>query len=90
MFFISNTEPLKDRKRMSTKKDLSGIMMTFLFMIVGLALTPTVQEQVTAITGVGGHNLTGAALAIAGLIPLFWVILVVGIGLAAIVVWLRE
>lgn len=73
-----------------TSKDLSGIMMTFLFMVVGLALTPTVVEQVANVTGVGGNNLTGAALAIAGLIPLFWVILIIGIGLAAIVVWLRS
>lgn len=64
-------------------------MMTFLFMVVGLALTPTVVEQVAGVTGVGGNNLTGAALAIAKLIPLFWVILIIGIGLAAIVVWLR-
>ena len=75
---------------MSQKKDLSGIMMTFLFMVVGLALTPTVQEQVTNITGTGGGNLTGPALAIAQLIPLFWVILIVAIGLASIVVWLRQ
>ena len=74
----------------SQKKDLSGIMMTFLFMVVGLALTPTVQEQVNNITGVGSNNLTGAALAIANLIPLFWVILVIAIGLAAIVTWLRQ
>lgn len=73
----------------SAKKDLSGIMMTFLFMVVGLALTPTVVEQVAKVTGVGDYNLTGAALAIAKLIPLFWVILIIGIGLAAIVVWLR-
>ena len=71
-------------------KDLSGIMMTFLFMIVGIALTPTVQEQVTLVTGVGGNNLTGAALAIMALVPLFWVILIIGISLAAIVVWLRN
>lgn len=64
-------------------------MMTFLFMVVGLALTPTVVEQVGNITGVGGDNLTGAALAIAELIPLFWVILIIGISLAAIVTWLR-
>ena len=75
---------------MSQKKDLSGIMMTFLFMVVGLALTPTVQEQVTLITSVGGYNLTGPALAIARLIPLFWIILIVAIGLASIVVWLRQ
>ena len=54
-------------------------MMTFLFMIVGIALTPTVQEQVTLVTGVGGNNLTGAALAIMALVPLFWVILIIGI-----------
>ena len=70
-------------------RNLSGIMMTFLFMVVGLALTPTVVDQVGNITGTGGDNLTGAALAIAELIPLFWVILIIGIGLAAIVAWLK-
>ena len=74
---------------MSEKKDLSGILMTFLFMLIGLALTPTITEQVALVTGVGGNNLTGAALAIANLIPLFWVILILAIGVAAIVVWLR-
>lgn len=73
----------------SDKKDLSGILMTFLFILIGLALTPTITEQVAGVTGVGGFNLTGAALAIANLIPLFWVILVLAIGVAAIVVWLR-
>ena len=73
----------------SEKKDLSGILMTFLFILIGLALTPTITEQVAGVTGVGGNNLTGAALAIARLIPLFWVILVLAIGVAAIVVWLR-
>ncbi len=74
---------------MSEKKDLSGILMTFLFMLIGLALTPTINEQVAGVTGVGGFNLTGAALAIANLIPLFWVILILAIGVASIVVWLR-
>ena len=74
---------------MSEKKDLSGILMTFLFMLIGLALTPTITEQVAGVTGVGGNNLTGAALAIANLIPLFWVILILAIGVASIVVWLR-
>ena len=63
--------------------------MTFLFILIGLALTPTITEQVIGVTGVGGNNLTGAALAIGGLIPLFWIILVLAIGVAAIVVWLR-
>jgi hypothetical protein len=74
---------------MSEKKDLSGILMTFLFMLIGLALTPTITEQVAGVTGVGGNNLTGAALAIADLIPLFWVILILAIGVASIVVWLQ-
>ena len=74
---------------MSEKKDLSGILMTFLFMLIGLALTPTINEQVAGVTGTGGFNLTGAALAIANLIPLFWVILILAIGVASIVVWLR-
>ena len=73
----------------SQKKDLSGILMTFLFMLVGLALTPTITEQVTGITGTGGNNLTGAALALANLIPLFWIIMVLAIGVAAIVAWLK-
>lgn len=71
------------------KKDLSGILMTFLFMLVGLALTPTITEQVAGVTGTGGFNLTGAALAIANLIPLFWVILILAIGVASIVSWLK-
>lgn len=70
-------------------KNLGGILMTFLFMIIGLALTPTVTQQVNVITGVGADNLTGAALAIATLIPLFWIILVLAIGVAAIVSWLK-
>ena len=74
---------------MSEKKDLSGILMTFLFMLIGLALTPTITEQVAGVTGVGGNNLTGAALAIANLIPLFWVILILAIGVASIVIWLK-
>ena len=73
----------------SSKKDLSGILMTFLFIHARLALTPTITEQVAEVTGVGGFNLTGAALAIAELIPLFWIILVLAIGVAAIVSWLK-
>jgi len=58
-------------------------------MVVGLALTPTVQEQVDKVTGAGAGNLTGAALAIAKLIPLFWIILIIAIGVASIVIWLK-
>jgi hypothetical protein len=60
--------------------------MTFLLIIIALSLTPTVQQQVTYVTGTGGDNLTGAARALATLISLFWVILVISIGVAAVYV----
>lgn len=79
---------------MHDKRDMGGIMAIFLLIVVGLALTPTVQEQVILATGVANAtwpgNLSGAAAAIYALVPLFWVILVVGIGLAGIVVWLKS
>ena len=77
----------------SIKRDMSGIMIIFLMIIIGLALTPTVQNLVITGTGVANAtwpgNLTGAARAIFLLDPLFWVILVIGVGLAGIVVWLK-
>ena len=78
---------------MHGKRDMGGIMAIFLLIVVGLALTPTVQEQVLFATGVANAsfpgNLSGAAAAIYRLVPLFWVILVIGIGLAGIVIWLK-
>ena len=66
------------------KQNLSGLFTTFLLIVIALALTPTVQEQVTYITGSGGNNLTGPALALAGLIPMFWVIGILAIGIASV------
>ena len=71
------------------KKNMAGLIAVFLLSIVGLALTPTIQENVTAVTGVGGNNLTGAALAIMALFPLFWVILMIAIPVAYIAIWLK-
>jgi hypothetical protein len=58
--------------------DMGKMFMVFLLLIIGLALTPTVVTQVTTVTGTGVGNLTGAALAMAVLIPLFWVIFLIG------------
>jgi hypothetical protein len=74
---------------MSEKKNMAGLIAVFLLSIVGLALTPTIQENVLAVTGVGANNLTGAALAIMQLFPLFWVILMIAIPVAYIAVWLK-
>lgn len=75
------------------KRDMGGIVVIFLMIVIGLALTPTVQEQVILATGVANAtwpgNLSGASAAIYALIPLFWVILVIGVGLAGIMVWLK-
>lgn len=71
---------------------MSGIIALVLILVVGLALTPTVVElATTAVAGGSGvDNLTGAAAAIISLVPLFWVILMIGVVMAGLVVWLRS
>jgi hypothetical protein len=59
---------------------LPALFMTFLLMVVGLALTPTVAEQATT----AAAGLTGAAAALMDLVPLFWVIIILAIGIAAV------
>lgn len=59
---------------------MGTIFNTFLLMLLGIALTPTIDEQVTDLL----VNLTGAAAAVADLIPLLWIFIVVGIGAAAV------
>jgi len=81
-----------------TKRDMGGLMVLFVMIIIGLALTPTVQESVLGLTsgtynatdGTGAGNVSGAARAIVRLVPLFWIILVLGVGLAGIVIWLKS
>lgn len=75
---------------MAKKFNMGQLMITFLLIVIGLALTPTIQSSVTAVTGSGENNLTGAALAMANLIPLFWVIIIVAIGVAAVYVQFKE
>jgi len=68
------------------KFNMGQLFITFLLIVIGLALTPTIQSSVTAVTGAGEGNLTGAAKAMALLVPLFWVIIIVAIGVAAVYV----
>jgi len=77
---------------MAPKKDLGGLITVFLLSIVGLALTPTVQAQVTSLvgSGLGFGNLTGSAKALMNLFPMFWVILMIAIPVAYIAVWLKD
>ena len=71
---------------------MSGIIALLLILVVGLALTPTIVDLcTTAIAGGSGvDNLTGAGAAIINLVPLFWVILMIGVTLAGVIVWLRS
>jgi len=59
---------------------MTSLFMTFLLMIIGLALTPTVQTSVTSAVG----ELSGAAATLMGLVPLFWVVIILAIGIAAV------
>ncbi len=69
---------------MPQKMDMGQLFMTFLLIIVALSLTPTVSESVVGVTGVGGTNLTGAARSLALLVEVFWVIIILSIGIAAV------
>ena len=71
------------------KMNIGGLITCFLIMIVGLALTPTVVNSVGLVTGTGGDNLTGAALALMNILPLFWVILMIAIPVAYIAIWMK-
>ena len=78
---------------MSQQKDMTGLLKILILAVVGLALTPSVQAQVTTVlanTGSGDLNMTGPGRAIIALLPMFWVILMVTIPVAYISVWLRD
>jgi len=63
------------------KANLGGIIVTFILIILGLALTPTVADSAAAATG---GNVTGVAATMVGLIPMFWVIIILSVGVAAV------
>lgn len=86
---------------MSSKKSISGLISLFLLCIVGLALTPIVQENVAGITGdvmdnSSGtpvyyyDNLTGSSRTLMKMFPLFWVILMIAIPVAGVSVYLKS
>ena len=73
--------------------DIGRMFITFLLIIFGLALTPTIGDSVYGVlwndTNVSvrvANNITNAAArSIISLIPLVWVFIVIGIGAAAVV-----
>jgi len=69
--------------------NIRNVLMTFILSIFGIALTPTIQEQVTGITGTGGNNLTGSAKSLMELTPMLWVVGILGINLAMVYLTFR-
>lgn len=72
----------------SDKKGLGGLMFVFLLSVVGLSLTPTVQDMVD--DAVANLTAGSAAATLLNLFPLFWVILLIAIPIAAIYTWMHE
>lgn len=60
---------------------MGEVFLTFLIALLGLVLTPTIQDTVTNEL----ENLTGAAAAVADNIPLIWIFLCIGIIAAQVV-----
>lgn len=69
------------------KGDIQMVFMTLVMIIIGLALTPVVQTTVTSAIGGNMSGTTGATLL--ALVPLFWVISIIGMGVAAIYYFFR-
>ena len=68
--------------------NMGELFMTFLLMIVGLALTPTIGTSAAAAAAATGIVGTAAATLVA-LVPLFWVIIILAIGVAAVYIQLK-
>ena len=74
---------------------LSKIFTTMLLIVIALSLTGTIWWTCETSCGRGAAttgyaNLTGAAATLVSLVPLFWVIMVLGIGVSAIYIFLRR
>mgnify|MGYP006909289244 CR=1 FL=1 len=64
---------------------MGNLVTVFLLVIVGLALTPTVASSVDTATA----NLSGASATLIALVPMFWVIMLIGILVAYVAQWLK-
>ena len=87
---------IKNKRR--GQVDMGLMFLTFLMIIFGLALTPTIGDAVYGVlwndTNVSvriPNNITNAAArSIISLIPLVWVFIVIGIGATAVVKMFEE
>jgi hypothetical protein len=70
--------------RRAAALSIKALILLFLVAVVGLALTPTITSSVTS----AAVNMTGAALQLMNLFPLFWVILMIAIPVAGVTKYL--
>ena len=81
------------RNKRRGQLDIGRMFITFLLIIFGLALTPTIGDAVygvlwnsSNVTNRIPNNITNAAArSIISLVPLVWVFIVIGIGAAQVV-----
>ena len=81
------------KKKRRGEVEMGPLILTFLMIIFGLALTPTIGDTVygvlwnsSNVTNRIPNNITNAAArSIIGLVPMIWVFIVIGIGAAAVV-----
>lgn len=67
---------------------MGELFMTFLLIIIALALTPTVGTSTVAAAAGSGITGTVAATLIV-LVPVFWVVIILAIGVAAVYMQLK-
>lgn len=85
-------------KKRRGEMDIGRLFLTFLMIIFGLALTPTVGDSVygalwnsSNVSARQMTNLTNTAVrSLLGLVPLIWVFIVIGIGAAVVVSMFEE
>jgi len=63
---------------MSSNSKIGKLFMTFLGMLLGVTLTPTIDNTVSSQL----VNLTGAAGALKDIIPVVWIFIVLGAGVS--------
>jgi len=66
--------------------NMGKLFFGFILIMVGLVLFPTVDDAVTEY----GENATGATSAILSLVPLIWVLVIVGIGVGMVYEQFKE
>lgn len=73
--------------------NISKLISVVLLAVVGLALTPSIQEMVTGATGIHNGtwpgNLSGASSSLFSLFPLFWTILMIAIPVSYVAITLK-